>query len=117
VRTISAGAMRALTQLPWLGNVRQLQHAVERAVLTGAGSYLTEKDFEGLLSAPVHTIDATFDLASVTKQAVRTAECARIHEALRHAKGSKAAAARLLNISRASLYIKLREYRIPHPLD
>lgn len=112
VRAIAADAMLALMHAPWVGNVRQLQHAIERAVLTASGSVLTEQDFLGMLSDPVRKMD----LASVTKHAVQTAECASILEALRQADGSKVRAARLLKISRASLYTKLRAYGIPHQL-
>jgi two-component system response regulator AtoC len=112
LRTIGTGAMLALMHAPWLGNVRQLQHTIERAVLTGTGPVLTEQDLLGPPSEPVRKMD----LASVTKHAVQTAECASIHEALRLANGSKVRAARLLNISRASLYAKLRAYGFPHEL-
>ena len=112
IRTIAASAMQALVHAPWLGNVRQLQHAIERAVLTGSGSLLTEED---VLGRPHESVRKA-DLASVAKHAVRTVERAGIQEALRHAEGNKARAARLLNISRASLYTKLRIYGIPHRL-
>jgi two-component system, NtrC family, response regulator HydG len=113
LRTIAASAMQALMHAPWLGNVRQLQHAIERAVLTGSSSLLTEED---VLGRPPDSIRQA-DLASVAKRAVQTVERAGIQEALRHADGNKARAARLLNISRASLYTKLRLYDIPHRLD
>ena len=111
-RTMSARAIHALTHAPWLGNVRQLQHAIERAVLTGSGSVLTEED---VLGKPPESVRQA-DLASATRHAVQTVERAGIQEALRHADGNKARAARLLNISRASLYTKLRTYGIPQRL-
>jgi two-component system, NtrC family, response regulator HydG len=112
IRTIAASAMQGLMHAPWLGNVRQLQHAIERAVLTGSGSLLTEEDVLGRSAESVRKAD----LASVAKHAVQTVERAGIQEALRHADGNKARAARLLNISRASLYTKLRTYGISHRL-
>jgi two-component system response regulator HydG len=112
IRTISPSAMQGLMHAPWLGNVRQLQHAIERAVLTGSGSVLTEED---LLGRSAESISKA-DLASETKHAVQRVERAGIQEALRHADGNKARAARLLNISRASLYTKLRTYGISHRL-
>jgi Response regulator containing CheY-like receiver, AAA-type ATPase, and DNA-binding domains len=109
-RTITARAMHALTHASWLGNVRQLQHAIERAVLTGSGFVLTEEDVMGKPPEAVRQAD----LANATRHAVQTVERAGIQEALRHADGNKARAARLLNISRASLYTKLRMYGISH---
>ena len=105
--------MHAVTHAPWLGNVRQLQHAIERAVVTGSGTVLTEED---VLGKPPESVRKA-DLASATRHAVQTVERAGIQEALRHADGNKARAARLLNISRASLYTKLRLYGIPHRLQ
>ena len=113
VRTIAPDAMFWLMHAPWVGNVRQLQHAIERAILTAAGPALTEQDLLGLSTEPLQKMD----LASVTKHAVQTAECASIQEALRQADGSKARAARLLNISRASLYTKLRAYGMARELS
>lgn len=112
-RTIAAGAMLALMHAPWVGNVRELQHVIERAVLTTSGPVLTEQD---LLGNPPDSV-RPMDLATATKHAVQTAECASIQEALRQADGSKVRAARLLNISRASLYTKLRAYGISHQLS
>jgi two-component system response regulator AtoC len=112
LRTISPSAIQGLMHAPWPGNVRQLQHAIERAVLTGSGSVLTEED---LLGRSAESISKA-DLASETKHAVQRVERAGIQEALRHADGNKARAARLLNISRASLYTKLRTYGISHRL-
>ena len=113
LRTVHPSTMRALMDFPWLGNVRQLQHAIERAVLTGSGLSLTEEDILGRRPERARQTD----LASVAKHAAQTVERAGILEALRHANGNKAQAARLLNISRAGLYTKLRLYEIPHRLD
>jgi len=40
LETIPAEAMEALTHSPWSGNVRQLQHAIERAVILSPGPVL-----------------------------------------------------------------------------
>ena len=43
--TLSAGARRTLMLRPWLGNVRELRNAVERALLLGSGVELDAGDF------------------------------------------------------------------------
>jgi len=105
---VTSDVMQALVEAPWPGNIRELQHAIERAVVTASGPHLTRRDFFGPSSVP--PVEA--DLRSVTRNAMQTAERPRIEEALRQAGGNRARAARSLKISRASLYNKLRAYRI-----
>ncbi len=107
VRVVTPEAMRALANAPWPGNVRELQHVIERAVVTTGGSELTCKDIAGLASLP-----PCGDLRTVSRSAAEQAERAHILEALQEAGGNRVKAARLLKISRASLYNKLRAYGI-----
>jgi two-component system, NtrC family, response regulator HydG len=102
-------ALQALTGADWPGNVRELQHAVERAVVTAQEPRLTVRDFfkTDELAAEQET-----DLRSVARTAAQRAERARIEQALHDAGGNKMKAARLLKISRAGLYNKLRDYAI-----
>jgi two-component system, NtrC family, response regulator HydG len=102
-RTVSQEALHALMEAPWPGNVRELQHCIERAVVTTNGAVLSCADVVGLKPAAV-------DLRSVSKDAVKRAEKARIIQALRASHGNRARAAKNLKISRAGLYNKLREY-------
>lgn len=105
-RTISPEVLRALSEAPWPGNVRELQHYIERAVVTTIGPALTCADIVALGSGSPH------DLRSVSRQAVKEAERARIIQALAQAGGNRVKAAKALKISRASLYTKLRTYQI-----
>ena len=106
LRHMSEQAMRALSKAPWPGNVRELQHYIERAVVTTTGSTIACQDL--LASDTV----ADEDLRSATRGAVVQAERTRIVDALRKTGGNRAKAAKLLKISRASLYNKLRAYSI-----
>jgi len=107
---VAPDAMHALTEAEWPGNVRELKHTIERAVVTARGSTLTVDDFFPMTADEQVAVET--DLRSVARSATRNAERARILEALRQASGKKARAARALNISRASLYNKLRAYEI-----
>jgi two-component system response regulator AtoC len=107
LRTVSPEVMHALTEATWPGNVRELHHYIERAVVTTTGSQLTCKDIVAMGSE-----QAERDLRSVSRGAVKQAERARILQALQQADGNRAKAAKLLKISRASLYNKLRQYQI-----
>jgi two-component system response regulator AtoC len=107
LRTISPEVMRALIQASWPGNVRELQHYIERAVVTTTGPALECKDL-----AALGTVAEDENLRSATRSAVAQAERVRIAHALKKTGGNRSKAAKLLKISRASLYNKLRDYAI-----
>jgi two-component system response regulator AtoC len=107
VRAVSPAVMQALTEAPWPGNIRELQHYIERAVVTTTGPELQCKD---LIAAQSES--TANDLRSVSRGAAQQAERARILQALQQAGGNRSKAAKLLKVSRASLYNKLREYQI-----
>ena len=107
VRTISPEVMQALTETSWPGNVRELQHYLEREIVTTTGFAIICADLAAGGSKP-----AAHDLRSVSRSAVKQAERARILQALQQVDGNRAKTAKLLKISRASLYNKIREYRI-----
>ncbi|MDE3035921.1 MAG: sigma-54-dependent Fis family transcriptional regulator [Nitrospirota bacterium] len=109
-RDVTTEALRALTDAPWPGNIRELEHLIERAVVTTSGPQLTRSHFFGSDSA--HIASAETDLRSVARNATQQAERTRIEEALRQASGNRSRAARLLKVSRANLYNKLRAYQI-----
>jgi two-component system response regulator AtoC len=99
--------MQALTQASWPGNVRELQHYLERAIVTTTGPELSCKDIVAMGSE-----STGHDLRTVVRGATRQAERGRILQALQQTGSNRAKAAKLLKISRASLYNKLRSYGI-----
>ncbi len=107
VRRITMEAMQTLIHAPWPGNIRELQHFIERVIVTTSGSELTCKDVANLAMAPLPD-----DLRSVSRGAAQQAERARILEALRQVSGNRTRLAKMLKISRAGLYNKLRAYSI-----
>ena len=107
IRHVSPDVMQVLVQAPWPGNVRELQHYIERAVVTTTGPELNCKDMVAMISDP-----AAHDLRTVARGALHQAEHARILQALRQTVGNRTKAAKLLKISRASLYNKIRDYQI-----
>jgi len=107
IRHVSEEAMHALSEASWPGNVRELQHYIERAVVTTTGPTLACNDFVALGS-----VAGNEDLRSATRGAVTRAERARIADALKKTGGNRLRAAKLLKISRASLYNKIRAYCI-----
>lgn len=108
LRPVTADAMQQLGASLWPGNVRELYNLVERVVVTTKGDSLTVGDFFGG-AAPEPTGS---DLRAVVRGVTTQAERSSILEALQNAGGNRLRAAKLLGISRASLYNKLRAYRI-----
>lgn len=105
---LSRDAQTALVHHSWPGNVRELENLIERVVVTCPHSTIEVKDFFA-----DHSLQSDkSDLSSIGKIARQEAERSRILQALRDAKGDKTRAARALNISRSSLYNKLRDYHI-----
>jgi two-component system response regulator HydG len=107
VRYVDERALRLLRDAPWPGNVRQLQHYIERAVVTTVGPSLPCQD---LLDQSLGEEDES--LRSASRGAVAQTERTRIVDALQRTAGNRLKAAKLLRISRASLYNKLRAYSI-----
>ena len=106
--TIDNDAMEALVHHTWPGNVRELENLIERLVVTTKGPSI----FIGDLSLPHAESNRPTDLSSVGKAARQEAEKDKIIEALQRTRGDKTKAARILHISRASLYNKLKTYQI-----
>ncbi len=100
--------LRILLAHGWPGNVRQLENALERALLVCDGRVIAPEDLPRELRLPVARAAAT-DSLSIPLQ-VAALERRLIERALAHSDGNKAAAARALEISYKTLLYKIREY-------
>jgi len=102
VNTISSGALDKLKRYAWPGNIRELQHSIERAVIMTDSSSLQESDF--LFSRPVSSSSSpeTLNLDEVEKAA--------IVKALSLSSGNISKAADELGLTRASLYRRMEKY-------
>ncbi|HZZ85255.1 MAG TPA: sigma-54 dependent transcriptional regulator [Anaeromyxobacteraceae bacterium] len=100
-----AEAMRALLDHPWPGNIRELEHAIERALLLARGEVLTLADLPPELTPPDGG-DASAD-GGRYKRARDAWERRWFEDLLREAGGSVARAAELAGLHRSTLYEKL----------
>jgi DNA-binding NtrC family response regulator len=110
---LSREVVHYLTARSWRGNVRELQSAIERAVIMSEGSLLTSADFRRLDvasdNAPVGR--SQFELP---EKGINLPELNRrlILEAMERSRYNVTTAARLLGLSRPSLRYRLKKYKL-----
>jgi DNA-binding NtrC family response regulator len=102
---VDQATIRRLMAGPWTGNVRELDNALERAVILGDGPILTAADFPAELVGAVGEMPDDDDL----RGAVARFERLHIRSVLARADGDKRVAARRLGMGLSSLYRKLEE--------
>ena len=96
---------------PWPGNIRELESTVSRAALSAPGRAIRASDVEFLHAAIPMAAPASDQLPSLAD-----AERAHIGRVLEAVDWNKKEAARVLDISRGTLYRKIVEYRLePEP--
>jgi len=108
-------ALSVFESSPWRGNVRQLQNFVERLVVLSEEPIITRSEVVSELMLEDGSIsDETSGDMSVIEleRAVRVAERRALEKALRKAEGNRVLAARLLGVSRRTLFYKLRTHGI-----
>jgi DNA-binding NtrC family response regulator len=106
ITRVSRAAMSLLQQQPWIGNVRELENAIERAMVVGQEPELREEDFIfRQTTAPL--------VASGKK--LEEMERAHILRVLEECSGNQSHAAGILDIDRVTLYHKLKKYGWTRP--
>ncbi|HEX9963136.1 MAG TPA: sigma 54-interacting transcriptional regulator [Pyrinomonadaceae bacterium] len=124
VSGISKEALRALVNYEWSGNVRELENAIERAVIIASGRQIELDDLPEAISKKAsesfaqarqerakaasegRAINLEVEFPSTMEEIERQA----IELALDYTSGDKSRASRLLNIGRKTLYRKLEQY-------
>ncbi len=103
-KTISEAALKKMAGYPWPGNIRELKHALERAVILSDAPVLQPGDF--LFS---HVSENTEELAFKDLN-LEQAEKTLVLRALGKFQGNISQAARELGLTRAALYRRLGKY-------
>ena len=134
---VTSAAMKALMQYDWPGNVRELENCVERAVALGNGQSIDLSDLPpsiasgstggectlrprhprtgrpcSILIWPERKPLSESPRAPLSTTDLEDIERATIQRVFEQVKGDKALAGRMLGISRATLYRKLKRYNI-----
>jgi DNA-binding NtrC family response regulator len=102
---ITESGERALTEQEWSGNVRQLQHLMERLVILAPNGRIDETAVLAALREPDEEEDAP-------TETLKDTEREQIVKVLETVGGNKSRAAKVLGIERKTLYRKLERYGI-----
>ncbi len=109
VQEFSRDAMQVMMEYHWPGNVRELRSAIETAIICCRGPIIQVDDLpSNLLHTPrIEKPAADFSQAD-------TDEATLVRNALKRTRGNRAEAARLLGISRSTLYRRMAALQISH---
>jgi DNA-binding NtrC family response regulator len=99
ITRISPAAMALLDHYEWPGNIRELENAIERAMVVGREPELNEEDFA--LRLPAH---------GASPRTLEDIERAHILSVLENCNGNQTQAAEILDIDRVTLHNKLKKY-------
>ena len=112
---VSTGAMKCLLEYDWPGNVRELENSIERAIALGGHNPLDISDLPPAIA--VHGADLAGPsggfVSAYTSSDLEDIERVTIQRVFHEVNGDKVLAGKMLGISRATLYRKLKRYNIP----
>ncbi|MDO9362159.1 MAG: PEP-CTERM-box response regulator transcription factor [Sphingopyxis sp.] len=107
VRGFAPDALQAIDEGRWPGNVRELENRIKRSVIMADGKLVMREDLD-MAGGEGDGEEAWLNLRSAREAADRVA----IRRAMTQSEGNISAAAKLLGISRPTLYDLLKQYRM-----
>jgi DNA-binding NtrC family response regulator len=111
--TLSRDARELLQRHPWPGNIRELQNAIERALITCEGTLVTAAHLAiPLPPEPIRPPGSPESVRPAASMALDEMERKAIIDALQRTHGHKARAAALLGLTRFQLYSRLKRHHI-----
>jgi two-component system NtrC family response regulator len=108
VRGFAPDALQAIDEARWPGNVRELENRIKRAVIMADGKLVAKDDLDIAGGSEAESEESWLNLRSAREAADRVA----IRRAMMQSEGNISAAAKLLGISRPTLYDLLKQYRM-----
>jgi two-component system response regulator HydG len=108
IRGFSEEVMQIFLDYDWPGNVRELQNVVEHGVILAKGDMITQIDLP-------HNLKESFPRAEADIASLKDTEKNLILKVLSETEGNKYQAAKILGITRSTLYGKLRKHGIMLP--
>jgi DNA-binding NtrC family response regulator len=116
-KAISPEAMEALLNYRWPGNIRELENAIERAVVTSRENILLVENLPTDVLQPAaprspFSIDLERPLPDLLREVTTKVEQQYIKKALKKARGNVGRCARICGLSRRSISAKIAEYKL-----
>lgn len=109
VSGITPEAARRLMEHPWSGNIRELQHTIEKSVILSDGEELQAEMLQ-LSTIAQSSAETVSQEDQVTFQTLDEMECSMVKRAIDQCGGNLSQAASLLGITRQTLYNKMKRY-------
>jgi len=111
--TFTDDAIQTVMEYPWPGNIREMKHLIERAVLLNGGGELSSHAL-GLTSQTLNgnTGKTQESYSTIKDMSLESAELALIKQALDKANGNVSKAARELDITRMALRYRMKKYNL-----
>ncbi|HXW62159.1 MAG TPA: sigma-54 dependent transcriptional regulator [Candidatus Acidoferrales bacterium] len=110
---VTTAAMKSFLQYEWPGNVRELENCIARALALGDHRIIDVGDLPPAVRGSQDVELSRADVTELSTTALADLERMTILRVFEQAGGDKALAGRMLGISRATLYRKLKRYQIP----
>ena len=114
---IEPTALRALAGYSFPGNVRELEHTIERALILAGSDAITTEHLSFAQSAPAAAGPTWVPTIPPEGLSLEVLEKELILQALERAAGNKSAAARLLGLTRRTLYSRMEKHGLRTPGD
>jgi len=99
---ISQKAKEKLIAYNWPGNIRELKHTIEKAVILSSDEILNEDDFQLVTQTQNDTGKSSLRLSDIEKKTIK--------KVMQISRGNMSEAAKILDISRTTLYSKLTKH-------
>jgi DNA-binding NtrC family response regulator len=109
---VMPGAMKCFLQYDWPGNVRELENCIARAVALGEDRILDIEDLPPAIRGEEGSTLISSDWTALSTTALADLERITIQRVFEQVEGDKTLAGKMLGISRATLYRKLKRYNI-----
>ena len=109
---VTHDAMQDMLEYEWPGNVRELENCIERAVALGSQNVIDVHDLPPAIRRISEDSEAGAEPAAINATDLEELERETILRVFEQTNGDKALTGRMLGISRATLYRKLKRYNI-----
>lgn len=112
---VAGEAMKVLLEYDWPGNVRELENCIERATALGEGKLIDVADLPPSVVTRLASAESSGNghpQSTLTSSDLEEIEQATIRRVFEQVHGDKVTAGKMLGISRATLYRKLKRYNI-----